>query len=166
MVTRRVLLSLESFGLEVRGERVEDFAEIAVHDEVEPVQRQTDAVIGDAILGIVVGADLFAAIAGADHGTAFVGQRLLLLLQLQSRKDASGERASPLARFLICDFSSWQETTRPVGMCVMRTAEYVVFTDCPPGPEEQNVSMRRSFSLIATSTSSASGRTATVIAEV
>src|SRR3989442_1605045 len=41
--------------------------------------------------------------------------------------------------FLICDFSSCCDTTSPVGICVMRTAEYVVFTDCPPGPEEQNV---------------------------
>ena len=48
----------------------------------------------------------------------------------------------------------------------MRTAEYVVFTDCPPGPEEQNVSMRMSLGSILTSTSSASGSTATVMAEV
>src|ERR1700681_1219866 len=51
-------------------------------------------------------------------------------------------------------------------MWVMRTAEYVVFTDCPPGPEEQKVSMRRSLASILTSTSSASGSTATVTAEV
>ena len=31
-------------------------------------------------------------------------------------------------------FSSWHDTTSPVGLCVMRTAESVVFTDCPPGP--------------------------------
>src|SRR5437762_11666883 len=72
----------------------------------------------------------------------------------------------PFSRFLICDFSSWQETTVPVGRCVMRTAEYVVFTDWPPGPEEQNVSMRISLASISTSTSSASGSTATVLAEV
>ena len=30
---------------------------------------------------------------------------------------------SALARFLICDFSSWQETTMPVGICVNRIAE-------------------------------------------
>ena len=73
---------------------------------------------------------------------------------------------SALARFLICDFSSWQETTRPVGRCVMRTAEYVVLTLWPPGPEEQNVSMRMSLGSILISTSSASGSTATVMAEV
>src|SRR6202167_2299986 len=70
------------------------------------------------------------------------------------------------SRFLICDFSSWQLTTVLVGRWVMRTAEYVVLTDCPPGPEEQKVSMRMSFASIFTSTSSASGKTATVMAEV
>ena len=46
------------------------------------------------------------------------------------------------ARFLICDFSSCCETTRPLGMCVMRTAEYVVLTDCPPGPDEPCVLLK------------------------
>ena len=71
-----------------------------------------------------------------------------------------------LARFLICDFSSCCETTSPLGRCVMRTAEYVVFTDWPPGPDEQNVSMRKSLASILMSISSASGSTATVAAEV
>jgi hypothetical protein len=42
----------------------------------------------------------------------------------------------------------------------------VVLTLCPPLPPEQKVSMRRSFSLMTMSTSSASGITATVQAEV
>jgi hypothetical protein len=46
-------------------------------------------------------------------------------------------------------------------MCVTRTAESVVLTLCPPGPEERNTSMRRSAGLIWMSTSSASGSTAT-----
>ena len=33
------------------------------------------------------------------------------------------------ARFWIWLFSSCIDTTRPVGLCVMRTAESVVFTD-------------------------------------
>ena len=37
----------------------------------------------------------------------------------------------------------------PVGRWVMRTAESVVFTLCPPGPEERNTSMRRSASGIS-----------------
>ena len=36
----------------------------------------------------------------------------------------------------------------------------------PPGPPARNTSMRRSFSLISTSTSSASGSTATVAVDV
>jgi hypothetical protein len=49
------------------------------------------------------------------------------------------ERRTPIALslFLCWLFSSWQVTTSPVGRCVMRTAESVVFTDCPPGPEER-----------------------------
>ena len=73
---------------------------------------------------------------------------------------------SAFARFLICDFSSCCDTTRPVGRWVIRTAEYVVLTLWPPGPLEQNVSMRRSFSWIWMSTSSASGSTATVAVDV
>ena len=48
----------------------------------------------------------------------------------------------------------------------MRTAESVVLTDWPPGPPERKTSMRRSLSSILMSTSSASGSTATVAAEV
>ena len=48
----------------------------------------------------------------------------------------------------------------------MRTALSVVFTLWPPGPDERNTSTRMSLSSIFTSTSSASGSTATVAAEV
>ena len=48
----------------------------------------------------------------------------------------------------------------------MRTALSVVLTDWPPGPLERKTSMRRSLSSIWISTSSASGSTATVAAEV
>ena len=68
--------------------------------------------------------------------------------------------------FCSCDFSFWQDTTTPVGRWVMRTAESVVLTDWPPGPEERKTSMRRSLALISTSTSSASGSTSTPAAEV
>lgn len=42
-----------------------------------------------------------------------------------------------LALFWICERSFWQETTMPVGMWVSRTAESVVLTPWPPGPEER-----------------------------
>ena len=55
----------------------------------------------------------------------------------------------------------------PVGKCVILTAESVVFTDCPPGPEDLNTSIRISFGLISTSSgSSTSGKTRTPAAEV
>ena len=54
----------------------------------------------------------------------------------------------------------------PVGRWVMRTAESVVLTCCPPAPDARIVSMRMSSLRISISTSSASGSTATVAAEV
>ena len=48
----------------------------------------------------------------------------------------------------------------------MRTAESVVFTDWPPGPDERKTSIFRSFRSTSRSTSSASGITATVAVEV
>ena len=49
---------------------------------------------------------------------------------------------------------------------MIRTAESVVFTLCPPGPLERKTSMRRSLSSICTSTGSASGSTSTPAALV
>ena len=54
----------------------------------------------------------------------------------------------------------------PVGLWVMRTAESVVFTDWPPGPDDRYTSICRSSGRISTSTSSASGNTATVAVDV
>ncbi len=71
-----------------------------------------------------------------------------------------------LALFLCCDFSSWHETTMPEGIWVMRTADSVLLTCWPPAPDARNTSMRMSSGRISTSTSSASGRMATVAAEV
>src|SRR5690606_22452616 len=55
----------------------------------------------------------------------------------------------------------------PVGRCVMRTAESVVLTDWPPGPDERYTSIFRSFWLISTSSgSSTSGYTSTPVVDV
>ena len=54
----------------------------------------------------------------------------------------------------------------PVGTWVMRIAESVVLACWPPALEARMVSTRMSSGLILTSTSSASGSTATVAAEV
>jgi len=73
---------------------------------------------------------------------------------------------SAFSLFWSWDFSSWQDTTIPLGSWVTRTAESVVFTDCPPGPVDLNTSILRSEGLMSTSTSSLSGSTATVAVEV
>ena len=61
-----------------------------------------------------------------------------------SSRDCSTRSAAAL--FCSWDFSFWQETTMPVGRWVIRTAESVVLTLCPPGPEDRNTSIRRSAS--------------------
>ena len=71
-----------------------------------------------------------------------------------------------LARFLICDRSSAQYTVTPVGMWVIITAESVVLTCCPPAPEARMVAISRSCGRTSISTSSASGKTATVAVDV
>ena len=71
--------------------------------------------------------------------------------------------------FCICDFWFWQDTTIPLGMWVIRTAESVVLTDSPPGPEDRNTSMvSRSFGsrLTSSASSAGSGITSTPAAEV
>src|SRR5205823_8195588 len=68
--------------------------------------------------------------------------------------------------FCSCERSFWQDTTIPDGRWVIRTAESVVFTLCPPGPLDRNTSTRRSPGSIVTSVSSASGVTSTPAAEV
>ena len=52
--------------------------QFAVDDLIELMDGEADAVVGDAVLGKVVGANLLAAITAADYGAAFLGQRLLL----------------------------------------------------------------------------------------
>jgi len=57
---------LESLPLLLGRERVGDLRQVAVQDLLEPVQRQLDAMVGDAALGVVVGADLLRPLARAD----------------------------------------------------------------------------------------------------
>ena len=52
---------------------VGDFFQVAVHHKIQLVQGEVDAVVGHAALGVVVGADAFAAVAAADKGFAFGG---------------------------------------------------------------------------------------------
>ena len=47
------------------------------------------------------------------------------------------EAALPELPVQYADFSCWQRTIRPEGMCMICTAESVVLTDWPPGPDER-----------------------------
>ena len=62
--------------------RVDDRVELAFHHQIQLVQRQADAVIGQAVLREIVSADFFAAVAGADHAAPLRADRRLLLFQL------------------------------------------------------------------------------------
>src|SRR5205085_284441 len=61
-----------------------------------------------------------------------------------------------MSRFLCWLRSFCIETTMPVGMCVMRIAESVLLTFCPPAPLDRKVSMRTSAGVMSTSISSSS----------
>ena len=69
-----------------------------------------------------------------------------------------------VALFDVCERSFWHWTTMPVGRCVMRTAESVLFTCCPPAPLERYVSMRSSDSSISTGASSGRSGATTICA--
>src|SRR5471030_1727302 len=85
----RALVSFKLFGLVERSQRIEDDIHLAFHHEIQLMQRQADAVIRDAVLREVVGADFFAAVARAHLGAALGAHRRLLLRQFQLIKTRS-----------------------------------------------------------------------------
>jgi hypothetical protein len=101
------------------------------------VHGELDAVVGDAPLAVVVCADLLGAIAGADLRAPVGGELGLLLGERARLYERARSTRSAFSRFCSCDFSSCIDTTIPEGLCVTRTAESVVLTDCPPGPDER-----------------------------
>jgi hypothetical protein len=90
----------EQLGLMLCGKRRADFVEIPVHDVVDLVEREIDAVVGHAALREVVGADAIRPVARADEALPLRGLflgRLLHLLLL----DARGEHAPGLLAVLV-----------------------------------------------------------------
>src|ERR1019366_329341 len=79
---RDLHLLLHLFGLEMGDQRVDHGLNAAVHELLQLVRGEADAMVGHAVLGEVVGSDLLAAIATAHHRLALLGQRVLLLLLL------------------------------------------------------------------------------------
>src|SRR5439155_25720329 len=70
---------LDLLGLVVGDEAVDDLVELAVQDLLQAVDREADAVVGDAALLEVVRADLLAAVARSDLALALARDLLLLL---------------------------------------------------------------------------------------
>ena len=119
------------------GQRVRELVEVALEDRVEPMLRELDAVVGEAVLGEVVGADLLGSLAArrSARGASRPAPACCRSRSCSYRRARSTRIA--LSRFLSCERSSCIATTMPVGMCVMRTAESVVLTLWPPGPVER-----------------------------
>src|SRR6267142_42796 len=72
----------ELLGLMLGEQRLCQLTEVAIHDVVDLVEREPDAVIGDPPLREIVGADALGAVARADEGFARRGFLRLLLTQL------------------------------------------------------------------------------------
>src|SRR5207247_6039670 len=74
--------------------RLKQFRQIARDDRVESIQVQIDAVIGDAVLREIVGANSLAAVAGADQAPPLLGPFLvqLLLLHLEDAGPQDSQR--------------------------------------------------------------------------
>ena len=112
--SHRFDLLREFFGLVLLIRAPDQLLDLAVHDVVELVQRQIDAVVGDPALREIIGADAFGAVARADLELA----GLRLLARCFSRSVASSRAfSSDMARerFLCCERSSWHSTTMPGG---------------------------------------------------
>ena len=128
--TERAARLLHQVGLDER-------VEVAVEDAVDVAHFHLGAVVLDHLVRLQhVAADL-----------AAEGDVLLLAADLvepglpapsaSSRRAASVRTFIADARFLCCERSFWHDTTMPVGKCVMRTAESVTLTCCPPAPLER-----------------------------
>ena len=106
--------ALALFGAERFGEVVQ----LALQDAIELMHRELDAVIGDAVLGIVVRPDLLSRFAGPDLRAPGRVELCPLLLALESNRRARKTR-SAFCRFCSWLFSSCIATTSPVGRCVI-----------------------------------------------
>ena len=84
---------VQQLGLVLGDQRVGQLEEIAVHDRRDLVEREIDAVIGDAALRKVVGADALGAVAAADQRACASPPSFALLLAHLLVLDARGEHA-------------------------------------------------------------------------
>ena len=95
-------------------------------------------VVGPQILDHLIGAAAHRTASGCPRSCRRRPEGIHLGALLEALRSSSLACSTRMADTLFCnwDFSFWQVTTTPVGICVRRTAESVV-TDCPPGPLER-----------------------------
>ena len=133
--------SRELFRALGREERVDERVHAPLEHVRQLVHRQLDAVVGHPVLGEVVRADLLGPLAGPDLRAPvgrLLGGRLLLRLLEEPRAQVPHRLLAVLQlRPLLL-----APTTIPVGLCVIRTAESVVFTDCPRAGRTEHVDLR------------------------
>ena len=119
------------------AQRLGELVELAVEHRVEPVRGQLDPVVGDAVLREVVGADLLRPLAAADLRPPGALELGALLRRARARRAARAGRASPSRGSGAGTSRPASRRPDPVGRWVIRTAESVVLTLCPPGPVER-----------------------------
>ena len=113
-----------------------ELVEVAVQDRLDVAGLHAGPVVLDHLVGVEdVGADLAAE--GDVAAVAAQGGQL----GLPSLRARSASRAPRILRAMVLlaswERSFWTATTIPVGRWVIRTAESVVLTPWPPGPEDR-----------------------------
>jgi hypothetical protein len=113
-------------------ERLDDRVQVTVQHLHEVVGLVAAAVVGHPVVREVVGPDLLAAVDGADlrpaHGAVLGG--LLLERQRQQPGAQDAHAGLPVLQLALLVL---HRDGHPVGRWVIRTAESVVLTLCPPG---------------------------------
>src|SRR5258708_30613724 len=94
------VLACEQLGLLDDQQGVDDQVHLPRHHPLEPVDGFAQALVADPILFEVVGPDLLAAIAAADHGAPVRGD-LLLLLPLHPVEEPVADPPPRLLLFLL-----------------------------------------------------------------
>ena len=92
--------------------------QFAFHHNGQIVKRQFDAMVGDAVLRKIVGADSFVAFAGADLRLALRGVFGVFLGDFRSSK-RERNTFNALALFFCCERSSAQRTIKPLGLWII-----------------------------------------------
>ena len=111
--------------------------QIAVEHLIEVVGLEADAVVGDPVLGEVVGPDPLGAVDGADLAPPGRGRRRRPPPPRRRRSAGPGASAWPAPGSAAGSARSGRRRRCRVGRWVIRTAESVVLTPCPPGPDER-----------------------------